>query len=41
LLNTGQTTLVFQRADTGRLSAAPTTLLDHLKPFFEPEVGIV
>ncbi|MEZ0540888.1 acyl-CoA thioesterase [Fibrella arboris] len=41
LLHTGQTTLVFQRADTGRLTAAPPALLDHLKPFFEPEVGIV
>ncbi|MBO0948361.1 acyl-CoA thioesterase [Fibrella forsythiae] len=41
LLHTGQTTLVFQRADTGRLTAAPATLLDHLKPFFAPEVGLV
>lgn len=41
LLHTGQTTLVFQRADTGRLCTAPPGLLDHLKPFFEPEVGTV
>lgn len=40
VVHTGQTTLVFQRADTGRLCAAPTGLLDQLKPFFEPEVGM-
>lgn len=39
LLHTGQTTLVFQRADTGRLCAAPPGLLEHLKPFFEHEVN--
>ena len=38
LVHTGQTTLVFQRTDTGRLCAAPAALLNHLKPFFEPEV---
>nr|WP_293843295.1 thioesterase family protein [uncultured Arsenicibacter sp.] len=35
LLNKGETTLVFQRMDTGRLCAAPTAMLDALKPFFE------
>jgi acyl-CoA thioester hydrolase len=39
LLHTGQTTLVFQRADTGRLCAAPQGLLDHIKPFFDQQVG--
>ena len=39
LVHTGQTTLVFQRADTGRLCAAPAGLLNHLEPFFDPEVG--
>ena len=38
LVHTGQTTLVFQRTDTGRLCAAPAALLNHLKPFFDPEV---
>jgi acyl-CoA thioester hydrolase len=41
LLNSGQTTLVFQRADTGRLCAAPASLLDALKPFFDHEVEAV
>ena len=34
LLTTGETTLVFQRMDTGRLVAAPAPLLEKLKPFF-------
>ncbi len=34
LLNTGETTLVFQRADTGRLVAAPADLIAALRPFF-------
>ncbi len=34
VLNTGETTLVFQRMDTGRLTAAPSELLQKLKPFF-------
>ena len=38
LLHTGQTTLVFQRAQTGRLCAAPAGLLARLKPFFSAEV---
>ncbi len=33
-LNTGETTLVFQRMDTGRLVGAPVLLLEKLKPFF-------
>jgi acyl-CoA thioester hydrolase len=37
-LNTGETTLVFQRADTGRLVAAPDHLITALKPFFAEEV---
>ena len=41
LLHTGQTTLVFQRADTGRLCAVPPGLIAVLKPFFTPEVGTV
>ncbi|MBO0937029.1 acyl-CoA thioesterase [Fibrella sp. HMF5335] len=41
LLNTGQTTLVFQRIDTGRLCGAPVALLERLKPFFDHEVGTV
>lgn len=41
LVHTGQTTLVFQRADTGRLCAMPTGLLACLKPFFDPEVAKV
>ncbi|SFC92474.1 acyl-CoA thioesterase [Spirosoma endophyticum] len=35
LLNTGQTTLVFVRSDTGRPCAAPTDLVEAAKPFFE------
>ncbi len=35
LLNTGETTLVFQRMDTGRLCAAPEPLVQVLKPFFD------
>ncbi|KAB7733060.1 YbgC/FadM family acyl-CoA thioesterase [Rudanella paleaurantiibacter] len=38
LLNTGETTLVFQRRDTGRLCAAPEPLLQALKPFFSESV---
>jgi acyl-CoA thioester hydrolase len=38
LLNTGETTLVFQRADTGRLVAAPANLVAALKPFFAEKV---
>ncbi len=34
LLTTGETTLVFQRMDTGRLVTAPSLLLEKLKPFF-------
>ena len=34
LLNTGQTTLVFIRTETGRPCAAPSDLVDALKPFF-------
>ena len=39
LLNSGQTTLVFQQTATGRLCAAPAALLERLKPFFNHEVG--
>ena len=35
LLNTGQTTLVFVRTETGRPCAAPTELVEAAKPFFE------
>jgi acyl-CoA thioester hydrolase len=35
LLNVGETTLVFQRRDTGRLCAAPPALLDKLRPYFQ------
>jgi acyl-CoA thioester hydrolase len=38
LLHTGETTLVFQRRDNGRLCAAPEPLLQALKPFFEQAV---
>ncbi|GAB2797426.1 thioesterase family protein [Rhabdobacter roseus] len=34
LLNTGETTLVFQRRDTGRLCQAPANLLEKLAPYF-------
>lgn len=34
LLNTGETTLVFQKMDSGRLCAAPETLLSALRPFY-------
>ncbi|WP_025762273.1 acyl-CoA thioesterase [Dyadobacter tibetensis] len=34
LLNTGETILVFQRVDTGKLCFAPESLLEKLKPFF-------
>ena len=34
LLNTGQTTLVFVRSDTGRPCSAPADLIDAAKPFF-------
>lgn len=35
LLNTGETTLVFQRRDTGRLCAAPAGLLAKLRPYYQ------
>ncbi|GAB3794407.1 thioesterase family protein [Spirosoma humi] len=35
LLNTGQTTLVFVRTETGRPCAAPAELVEAAKPFFE------
>ncbi len=35
LLNTGQTTLVFVRTDTGRPCAAPPELVEATKPFFQ------
>ena len=34
LLNTGQTTLVFVRTDTGRPCTAPNDLVEATKPFF-------
>ncbi len=34
LLNTGETTLVFQRTDTGKLCMAPENLLEKLRPFY-------
>lgn len=34
LLNTGQTTLVFVRTDTGRPCTAPADLVEATKPFF-------
>lgn len=34
LLNTGQTTLVFVRSDTGRPCSAPADLIEAAKPFF-------
>ncbi len=34
LLNTGETTLVFQRTDNGKLCVAPENLLEKLKPFY-------
>jgi acyl-CoA thioester hydrolase len=34
LLNTGQTTLVFVRADTGRPCTAPDDLVDAARPYF-------
>jgi hypothetical protein len=34
-LNTGDTTLVFQRRDNGKLCPAPEKLLNKLKPYFE------
>jgi len=34
LLNTGETTLVFQRMDNWKLCMAPEKLLQKLKPFF-------
>lgn len=34
LLNTGQTTLVFVRTDTGRPCTAPSDLVEAAKPFF-------
>lgn len=37
-LNTGETTLVFMQASTGRLTKAPADLTEKLKPFFEPAV---
>lgn len=38
LLHTGETTLVFQRRDTGRLCPAPAALLQALEPFFSEAV---
>ncbi|GAB3643439.1 acyl-CoA thioesterase [Spirosoma arcticum] len=35
LLNTGQTTLVFVRTDTGRPCTAPNDLVEAAKPFFK------
>lgn len=35
LLNTGETTLVFQRRDTGRLCTAPPALLEKLRPHYQ------
>ena len=35
LLNTGETTLVFQRRDNGKLCVAPEKLLQKLKPYFD------
>lgn len=37
LLNTGDTTLVFQRMDTGKLCPAPEELQEKLRPYFEPK----
>ena len=34
LLNTGETTLVFQRTDNAKLCMAPDNLLEKLKPYF-------
>ncbi|TLV01148.1 acyl-CoA thioesterase [Dyadobacter luticola] len=35
LLNTGDTTLVFQRRDNGKLCMPPDKLLNKLRPYFE------
>lgn len=35
LLNTGETTLVFQQRDTGRLCTAPPDLLEKLRPHYQ------
>lgn len=35
LLNTGQTTLVFVRTETGRPCSAPMDLIEATKPFFD------
>ena len=37
LLNTGETVLVFQRKDNGKLCIAPQKLLEKLKPYFDSE----
>jgi len=37
-LHSGETTLVFQQMQTGRLCKAPAELVDKLKPFFEASV---
>lgn len=37
LLNTGETTLVFQRRDNGKLCLPPDRLLKKLKPYFSIE----
>ncbi len=37
LLNKGETVLVFQRKDNGKLCFAPDALLDKLKVYFEPK----
>lgn len=35
LLNSGETTLVFQKRDTGRLCTAPPELLEKLRPYYQ------
>jgi acyl-CoA thioester hydrolase len=37
LLNTGESTLVFVKMETNRLTTAPQEMLDKLKPFFTKE----
>lgn len=42
LLNVGETTLVFQRRDTGKLCVAPEALLAKLQPYFtSPELVVI
>jgi acyl-CoA thioester hydrolase len=38
LLNKGETTLVFQRKDNGKLCQAPEKLLNKLQSYFEPKM---